>query len=329
MTDSTTPNYGWSYPTVNGDADTWGTTVNATFIAIDAALFTVSGVASAAQPGNAKLSAYAAQTWSANAFPYWTSTSALGSGTFGAGLTFSGGSLAANVTTVAGRAGAVTLSTDDISGLQTSAKHPSTSTTVSDPQVALANTATDGHIPMFSGATGTVIDNGLSQSNVATLSGNLSGIGSASAARGNLGVTATGADTTYMYRASNGSDVGSATTFRTNIGLGRHTTSKQTFSGSSIYSEAHGLGALPDDATVDIYIQCTTADGGYAVGDRVRVNYGGSSRSDGVTPWCNDSNVGWSVGNNGVFLMLKTGGGPSGSVTPSNWTMYAVLRTQS
>lgn len=35
MSDSTTTNYGWSYPTVNADSDTWGTTVNATIIAID------------------------------------------------------------------------------------------------------------------------------------------------------------------------------------------------------------------------------------------------------------------------------------------------------
>ncbi|MGH6828662.1 MAG: hypothetical protein ACREFW_07105 [Rhizomicrobium sp.] len=35
MADSTTPNYGWSYPTVNADANSWGTTLNATFVAID------------------------------------------------------------------------------------------------------------------------------------------------------------------------------------------------------------------------------------------------------------------------------------------------------
>lgn len=37
----TTPNYGWTYPTVNADADTWGTKLNTMAIAIDASLKTV------------------------------------------------------------------------------------------------------------------------------------------------------------------------------------------------------------------------------------------------------------------------------------------------
>ena len=37
----TTPNYGWIYPTVNADADTWGTKLNTMAIAIDASLKTV------------------------------------------------------------------------------------------------------------------------------------------------------------------------------------------------------------------------------------------------------------------------------------------------
>jgi hypothetical protein len=41
----------------------------------------------------------------------------------------------------------------------------------------------------------------------------------ASGARTNLGITGTGADTTYAYRANNLSDLASATTARTNLGL--------------------------------------------------------------------------------------------------------------
>lgn len=49
---------------------------------------------------------------------------------------------------------------------------------------------------------------------------NLSDIGNAATARTNLGVTASGADTTYLFRANNLSDLANATTARTNLGLG-------------------------------------------------------------------------------------------------------------
>lgn len=45
MPDSTTPNYGWAYPTVNADANTWGTTLNNAIVSIDAQMAANAGAA--------------------------------------------------------------------------------------------------------------------------------------------------------------------------------------------------------------------------------------------------------------------------------------------
>lgn len=63
---------------------------------------------------------------------------------------------------------------------------------------------------------------------------NLSDLASASTARTNLGVTATGSDTTYAYRANNLSDLASASTARTNLGLGTAATQNTGTSGANV-----------------------------------------------------------------------------------------------
>jgi len=57
---------------------------------------------------------------------------------------------------------------------------------------------------------------------------NLSDLSNIATARSNLGVTATGVDTTYAYRANNLSDIASASTARTNLGLGTAALSSTT-----------------------------------------------------------------------------------------------------
>ena len=51
-----TTNYGWSTPTINGSADTWGSTLNTTIEAIDAQLFVVAALAGGALVKSSNLS---------------------------------------------------------------------------------------------------------------------------------------------------------------------------------------------------------------------------------------------------------------------------------
>ena len=87
--------------------------------------------------------------------------------------------------------------------------------------VTIANT---GVLSFSAGATG--LTPSTSTTGAVTLAGTLAltngGTGGtdAATARTNLGVTATGADTTYAFRANNLSDLASAATARTNLGLG-------------------------------------------------------------------------------------------------------------
>jgi len=87
--------------------------------------------------------------------------------------------------------------------------------------VTLANT---GVLSFSAGTTG--LTPSVDTTGAVTLAGTLglanggTGGTDAATARTNLGVTATGADTTYAFRANNLSDLASAATARTNLGLG-------------------------------------------------------------------------------------------------------------
>jgi hypothetical protein len=80
-------------------------------------------------------------------------------------------------------------------------------------------------------------------------SSNLSDLASASTSRSNLGVTATGSDTTYAYRANNLSDLASAATARTNLGLTGLASSKY-LAGTQV--EAFAGGAQSEVFDIDL-----------------------------------------------------------------------------
>lgn len=116
---------------------------------------------------------------------------------------------------------------------------------------------------------------------------NLSDLASVSTARTNLGVTATGADTTYAYRANNLSDLASASTARTNLGLG----SAAVLTAGA----ANGVATLDSGGTVPLSQIPASIQGG--------VSYQGAWNASTNSPTLTSS-----VGTKGYYYVVSTAG---------------------
>lgn len=106
-----------------------------------------------------------------------------------------------------------------------------------------------------------------------------------------------------------------------------YVSAQQTITAAGTLTLAHSLGAKP--TLVQAVLQCTTAQGGYSIGDEVYINphstlQAGSSRGISVVPDATNLNVKYGSDATGVFTIIRKDTGNLIDITNGSWRL--VLR---
>jgi hypothetical protein len=107
------------------------------------------------------------------------------------------------------------------------------------------------------------------------------------------------------------------------IGAG-YESAQQTITSAGALTLAHGLGVKPK--LIIACLQCTTAEGGYSIGDEVEINVGGnvsaasSNRGISVVPDATNLNIRFGSDANAVSILNKTTGAVF-NITNSSWKL--------
>lgn len=234
MVDSTTPNYGWFYPTNNADADTWGLTLNTTIIAIDAQVKTVSdaiatgdnlrlakasNLSDLASAATARTNLGLGTAAVANASDNAGTVAGLGGGGYPADSIPKWGPTSNGTLVNSGIAYTnIMQKQNNLSEVQSAATSRSNLglgtaavATASDNGAVVASVNGGnypaGSIPKWTGSAGTLTNSGISAADILLRQNNLGDVQSAATSRNNLGLS-TGATTTIGGATGSGAPSG-------------------------------------------------------------------------------------------------------------------------